>query len=78
MWQTFNALKEVNRPEEIDWKAIPSMQPVAWKTGTRYGFRDAWAVAVSYTHLSMQKHLPEKTGFSEIADWLLYILSSFP
>ena len=47
VWQTFNALKEVNRPEEIDWKAIPSMQPVAWKTGTSYGFRDAWAVGVT-------------------------------
>lgn len=46
VWQTFNALKEVNRPEEIDWKSIPSMQAIAWKTGTSYGFRDAWAVGV--------------------------------
>ncbi|WP_432762783.1 penicillin-binding protein 1C [Bacteroides acidifaciens] len=47
VWQTFNALKEVNRPEEIDWKSIPSMQAIAWKTGTSYGFRDAWAVGVT-------------------------------
>lgn len=47
VWQTFNALKEVNRPEEIDWKSIPSMQTIAWKTGTSYGFRDAWAVGVT-------------------------------
>lgn len=46
-WQTFAALTEVNRPEEIDWKSIPSMHPVAWKTGTSYGFRDAWAVGVT-------------------------------
>ena len=44
VWQTFDALKEVNRPEEIDWK---SMQTIAWKTGTSYGFRDAWAVGVT-------------------------------
>ena len=47
VWQTFDALKEVNRPEEIDWKSIPSMQTIAWKTGTSYGFRDAWAVGVT-------------------------------
>lgn len=47
VWQTFEALKEVNRPEEIDWKSIPSMQTIAWKTGTSYGFRDAWAVGVT-------------------------------
>jgi penicillin-binding protein 1C len=47
VWQTFEAIKEVNRPEEIDWRAIPSMQPVAWKTGTSFGFRDAWAVGVT-------------------------------
>ena len=47
IWQTFDALKEVNRPEEIDWKSIPSMQTIAWKTGTSYGFRDAWAVGVT-------------------------------
>lgn len=42
VWQTFDAIKEVNRPEEIDWRTIPSMQTIAWKTGTSYGFRDAW------------------------------------
>ena len=47
VWQTFDALKEVNLPEEIDWKSIPSMQTIAWKTGTSYGFRDAWAVGVT-------------------------------
>lgn len=47
VWQTFDAIKEVNRPEEIDWRTIPSMQTIAWKTGTSYGFRDAWAVGVT-------------------------------
>ena len=46
-WLTLSALTEVNRPEEIDWKSIPSMQTIAWKTGTSYGFRDAWAVGVT-------------------------------
>ena len=47
VWQVFDAIKEVNRPEEIDWRYIPSMQRVAWKTGTSYGFRDAWAVGAT-------------------------------
>ncbi|MDR3061533.1 MAG: penicillin-binding protein 1C, partial [Dysgonamonadaceae bacterium] len=47
VWQTFDVLKEVNRPEEIDWKYITSMQTVAWKTGTSYGFRDAWAIGIT-------------------------------
>ncbi len=47
IWQTFEVIKEVNRPEEIDWRNIPSMQKIAWKTGTSYGFRDAWAVGVT-------------------------------
>ena len=47
VWQTFDAIKEVNRPEEIDWHTIPSMQTIAWKTGTSFGFRDAWAVGVT-------------------------------
>lgn len=47
VWQTFDAIKEVNRPEEIDWRIIPSMQRIAWKTGTSYGFRDGWAVGLT-------------------------------
>lgn len=49
-WQTVEALKAVNRPEEIDLSLLPSVQPVAWKTGTSYGFRDAWAVGITTHH----------------------------
>lgn len=44
---TFEALKEVNRPDEMDWRMISSVRKVAWKTGTSFGFRDAWAVGVT-------------------------------
>ena len=47
VWQVFDAIKEINRPEEIDWRSIPTMQKIAWKTGTSYGFRDAWAVGIT-------------------------------
>lgn len=44
---TMNALREVNRPDEINWKNISSARQVAWKTGTSFGFRDAWAVGTT-------------------------------
>lgn len=47
LWWTFNALREVNRPDEMDWHLVSSIKKVAWKTGTSYGFRDAWAVGVT-------------------------------
>lgn len=47
IWWTMDALKEVNRPDEMDWRLISSVRKTAWKTGTSYGFRDAWAVGVT-------------------------------
>ena len=47
LYYTFDALKDVNRPDEIDWHMIRSVRKVAWKTGTSYGYRDAWAVGVT-------------------------------
>ena len=47
LWYTFEALKEVNRPDELDWRLIRSVRKAAWKTGTSYGFRDAWAVGMT-------------------------------
>ena len=44
---TFNAMREVNRPDQMDWRRASSVQNVAWKTGTSYGSRDAWAVGVT-------------------------------
>ncbi|MBQ3872414.1 MAG: penicillin-binding protein 1C [Bacteroidales bacterium] len=46
IWYTLEALKEVNRPDQLDWRLIGSVRKAAWKTGTSYGFRDAWAVGM--------------------------------
>ncbi|VAW98646.1 Multimodular transpeptidase-transglycosylase [hydrothermal vent metagenome] len=44
-WLTMKALLEVSRPgDEGYWKNFNSSQKIAWKTGTSYGLRDAWAV----------------------------------
>lgn len=48
IYHTLNALREVNRPEgEENWNFFSNSQPIAWKTGTSFGFKDAWAVGVT-------------------------------
>ena len=45
---TFEALNKVNRPEgEENWDLFNSSNKVAWKTGTSFGFRDAWAIGTT-------------------------------
>jgi penicillin-binding protein 1C len=45
---TFNTLTELHRPgEENGWRNFSSARKIAWKTGTSFGFRDAWAVGVT-------------------------------
>lgn len=48
IYETFDAMQKVNRPSgEESWEFFTSSQPIAWKTGTSYGFKDAWAVGVT-------------------------------
>jgi penicillin-binding protein 1C len=47
-WLTLQAMLDVTRPQEDQaWRAFQSSQKIAWKTGTSYGFRDAWAIGVT-------------------------------
>lgn len=48
IWWTLEAMKSVIRPpEEAGWENFTSGQNIAWKTGTSYGFRDAWSIGIS-------------------------------
>jgi len=48
IYLTYKALKEVNRPEgEENWEFFNSSKEIAWKTGTSFGFRDAWAIGTT-------------------------------
>lgn len=48
IYQTFETLTEVYRPgEETGWRYFDSSKKIAWKTGTSFGFRDAWAIGVT-------------------------------
>lgn len=51
-WLTLNTLRELNRPEtETGWAYFGSSIDMAWKTGTSYGLRDAWAVGITANHV---------------------------
>lgn len=48
IWQTYEILANVHRPrEEKGWEHFTSSKKVAWKTGTSFGHRDAWAVGTT-------------------------------
>ena len=48
IYSTFLAMYQVNRPEgDENWTFFDSSRPIAWKTGTSFGFKDAWAVGTT-------------------------------
>ena len=48
IYETFQALLEAERPNSATgFKSFSSSQKIAWKTGTSFGNRDAWAIGVN-------------------------------
>ncbi|MEM9986502.1 MAG: penicillin-binding transpeptidase domain-containing protein, partial [Bacteroidota bacterium] len=48
IWHTFQAMVEVTRPSvEAYWENFASSDRIAWKTGTSFGYRDAWSIGVT-------------------------------
>jgi penicillin-binding protein 1C len=77
---------EVERPgEELAWRAFGASRPVAWKTGTSYGFRDAWAVGVTPRYVvgvwagnADGEGRPGLTGYSAAAPILFELFGLLP
>jgi len=45
VYHTIRALQTLNRPEsEAGWQYFENSKGIAWKTGTSFGHRDAWAI----------------------------------
>jgi penicillin-binding protein 1C len=86
VWYMFQAMEEVMRPgEEGLWKQFGSAQKVAWKTGTSFGFRDAWAVGVTpryvivvWTGNGSGEGRPGLIGVQAAAPLLFDILRTLP
>lgn len=48
IWFSLEAMSSVNRPgDEKQWQTFSSKQKISWKTGTSFGFKDAWSIAVT-------------------------------
>ncbi|RED48739.1 penicillin-binding protein 1C [Seonamhaeicola aphaedonensis] len=48
IYLTFESLKKVNRPEgDENWEFFDGSKQIAWKTGTSFGYRDAWAIGTT-------------------------------
>ncbi|MDZ4823289.1 MAG: penicillin-binding protein 1C [Flavobacteriales bacterium] len=85
-WCTLRALLEVNRPEtELGWEAYSSARPIAWKTGTSFGNRDAWAVGTTPEYVvgvwvgnADGVGRPELTGISSAAPLLFDVFDLLP
>lgn len=47
-WSVISAMEKVVRPnKEKNWEEFNTSERIAWKTGTSFGFRDAWAVGLN-------------------------------
>ncbi len=86
IYSTFQSMYEVNRPEgDENWHFFDSSQPIAWKTGTSFGFKDAWAVGVTPKYAigvwagnADGEGRPGLTGITAAAPLLFQVLDALP
>ncbi len=85
-WMTLQALLDVARPgEDGYWEKFSSSRKVAWKTGTSYGHRDAWAVGATPDYTvgvwvgnADGESRPNMTGTRSAAPLLFNVLNLLP
>ncbi|WP_432672627.1 penicillin-binding protein 1C [Flavobacterium sp. SM2513] len=86
IWLTYKAMEEVNRPEEDEaWQFYDSARKVAWKTGTSFGSRDAWAVGSDSRYVvgvwvgnATGEGRPNLTGVGSAAPIMFDVFNLFP
>ena len=86
IYHTFEAMKKVNRPEgEEIWHFFNPDREIAWKTGTSFGNRDAWAIGVTpkyiigvWTGNADGEGRAEMTGIDSAAPVLFDLFNRLP
>ena len=86
IWLTYNAMEEVNRPEGDEaWKFYDSALKIAWKTGTSFGNRDAWAIGANTRYVvgvwvgnATGEGRPTLTGVTSAAPILFDVFNLLP
>jgi penicillin-binding protein 1C len=85
-WQILNITSELVRPgSENYWHQYDNQAKLAWKTGTSYGHRDAWAVGVNpqytiavWTGNFTNESNPSLTGAASAGPLLFAIFNALP
>lgn len=83
---TLNTLTEVNRPvSDQAWKYYDSSQKIAWKTGTSFGNKDAWAIGTTSKYVvgvwvgnSDGEGRPDVTGVGSAAPLMFKVFDILP
>ena len=86
IYLTYNAMKEVNRPEGDEaWRFYDSSLELAWKTGTSFGNRDAWAIGTNSRYVvgiwvgnASGEGRPQLTGVESAAPILFDVFNLLP
>ncbi|MFN2396076.1 MAG: penicillin-binding protein 1C [Bacteroidales bacterium] len=86
IYYTFKAMKEVARPDELSgWQYFTSSRSIAWKTGTSFGHRDAWAIGLNPDYVvavwvgnASGEGRPNLTGISAAAPILFDVFGLLP
>lgn len=86
IYEMFSALTEAKRPvSNAGWQNFSSSHTVAWKTGTSFGNKDAWAVGVTPKYTigvwignADGEGRPEVTGTAYAAPVLFRVLEFLP
>ena len=86
IYKTFEALTQVNRPAfDSAWRYYASSRKIAWKTGTSFGNRDAWAIGLTSRYLvavwvgnASGEGRPQLTGVGTAAPVMLELFQQLP
>jgi len=86
IYLTFEAMKEVNRPEGNEsWEFFDSSKQIAWKTGTSFGNKDAWAIGITTDYVvgiwvgnADGEGRPNVTGVTSAAPLLFDVFDVLP
>ncbi|MFJ1329043.1 penicillin-binding protein 1C [Capnocytophaga canimorsus] len=86
IWAMFNAMKEVNRPTtDAAWRYYESSRKIAWKTGTSFGNKDAWAIGVTPEYVvgvwignATGEGRPSLTGASYASPVMFSVFNTLP
>ncbi len=86
IYLTYSAMRDVNRPQGDEaWKFYDSALQIAWKTGTSFGNRDAWAIGTNSRYVvgvwvgnASGEGRPELTGVESAAPVLFDVFNLLP